>query len=275
MTSPVQEGLFWAKDGERLFYRFRAGAIDRSPILLLHGHGDHSGRFLKFFEQLRSLDSPVGIFDLRGCGLSSGTPVYVSSFDDYCDDVSCFLEFLRKHNHVTGRIRLFGHSLGGLIAAEWARRNEKEIEKLILSSPLMGTRLGPLTKVIITVLNRLFPRLIVNNPVYPPYLTHDRQEVEKYRTDPLIQRKITPRLAYEMLRYTTFFQKTETAFSFPVYILMAELDYVVDPKATRKFFERLRAPVKELEIFRGFFHDTFNELEQDKFFERLRYYLGR
>lgn len=269
----IEEGLFWAEDGERLFYRFQKGSEEENPLLLLHGHGEHSGRYLKFFTRLGNPTGPIAIFDLRGCGQSSGPRGDVLRFEDYLRDVSSFLHFLSQRYHLHGPLDLFGHSLGGLIATAWAREHPEEVSKLILSSPLFGIPKERFLKKLASLLYRWFPGLVLHNPIRPPYLTHDPEEVERYRRDPLIQRRITVRLAYEMFRYTALFQGGEVPFPFPVYILMSGEDFVVNAEATRQFFLRLNAPQKGLETFPGFFHEIFNEKGQGQAFERLRYYL--
>ena len=271
----MKEGLFWTRDGERLYYRFQEAKSNQKLLLLIHGHGEHSGRYLKFFEQLKGLEQPIAAFDLRGCGRSSGHPVFVSNFEEYLSDVTDLVKFLRDRYRVTGPLDLFGHSLGGLIATLWAGQNQFEISKLILSSPFFGMHFPGLTGGVAAVLNRWFPRWALQNVVRPPSLTHDLNEVEKYRSDPLIQHKITVRLAYEMYQRTLRFQRQIMRFSFPVFILMAGDDRVVDSKATRQFFSRLQAPEKDLTEFPGFYHEIFNEVEQSRVFERLRYYLHR
>ena len=199
--------------------------------------------------------------------------MYVSRFEDYLEDLSSFIHFLGNRYGLSAPLYLFGHSLGGLIATAWCLK-ERKVSKLILSSPLFGLPLEGPTRVLAKTLNFLMPRLVIHNAVRPPFLTHDPEEVEKYKTDPLIRRRITVRLAHEMLRYISFFKEREVSFTFPVYILMAGEDYVVDPRATRRFFERLRAPEKKLETFPGFYHEIFNEAGQERVFERLRFYLN-
>lgn len=272
---PVEENYCQISPGERLFYRLKIGSPAKAPLLIIHGHGEHSGRYLKFFERLKDLDISIAVFDLRGCGLSSGKRVYVSQFEQYLSDLNSFIRFLKESRRLSGPFCLLGNSMGGLIATAWARDNAHEVEKLILSSPLFGLPREGLLKIPVEISNALIPGLVIKNPVYPPYLSHDAGEVEKYRKDPLIQRKITIRLTHEMLRYMALFRRGHHSFSFPVYILMAAEDFVVNPDATRDFFLRIRAPEKDLETFQGFYHEIFNEVEQDKAFERLRHYLGR
>ncbi len=272
----IQEGLLWAKDDERLYYRFLAGfAQEKNPLILLHGHGEHSGRYLKFFSSLQDMGFSIGTFDFRGCGLSSGEPAYVNCFEDYLADVTHFLGFLETRFKVQGPIQLFGHSMGGLVATMWAVKHPEKVSKLILSSPLFGIPKQELFKGLIKILNSMIPGFVIKNPVQPFCLTHDAREIEEYKKDELIRKRITVRLVHEMLKCISILQTQEISVPFPVYILMAEKDYVVSPQATRKFFEKLRAPQKEIESFPGFFHEIFNESEQARVFGRLKHYLSK
>ena len=271
----IQEGLFWTQDCERLYYRFWPGDPEKSPVILIHGHGEHSGRYVKFYSYLKDLNCSVGTFDLRGCGLSSGEPAHVERFEDYLLDVTRFLNFLNTRYKLKSPVRLFGHSLGGLIATAWAHQNPEKVSKLILSCPLFGIPHENMLKGLVSVLNRLVPGFVLSNPVNAPFLTHDPEELAKYKRDPLIRKKITVRLVYEMLRTIRFFLENQVTFLFPVTILMAEEDHVVSPRATQEFFSRVSAPQKDLETFPGFFHEIFNEKEQAKVFERLKFYLDR
>ena len=271
----IEEGLISIPAGEQLFYRFQAGDKKKVALLLIHGHGEHSGRYLKFFTRLQDLGHSIAAFDLRGCGRSSGRRVYVNRFVDYSDDVSTVLNFFTRQQKVTPPVILFGHSLGGLIALAWARANGEKISKLVLSSPLLGVPLEETKFRLGLFLNRLAPRLVLQNPVRSNYLTHDPEEIQKYQRDPLIQRKITARLACEMIRQARSIRIEAYSASFPVYLLMAEEDRIVSTKATRRFFSRLQATAKELEEFKGFYHEIFNERGQYRAFERLRHYLIR
>lgn len=271
----IEEGLISTPDGEQLFYRFQSGDSKKNLLLLIHGHGEHSGRYLKFFTRLQDLGHPIAAFDLRGCGRSSGRRVYVNRFEDYAGDVSTVLDFLTQQGRVVGPVILLGHSLGGLIALVWARTHGGKISKLLLSSPLLGVPLEEIKLRLSLFLNRLAPRLVLQNPVRPLYLTHDPVEIQKYQKDPLIQRKITARLAYEMIFQARSLRSEAYVAPFPVYLLMAGEDRIVNPDDTRRFFLRLQSPAKQLEEFSGFYHEIFNERGQDRVFERLRHYLTR
>ena len=116
--------------------------------------------------------------------------------------------------------------------------------------------------------------MIYSNPVYPPHLTHNVQEMETYKKDPYIKRKISVRLAHEMISYGLRLDRMEKIeFSFPVYMVSAGLEKIVDGDRSGKFFKKLQVPEKRNKIFEGFYHEVFHELEQDKAFDVLREYL--
>lgn len=270
------QGKFQSQDGLSLHFRYAPSPQADETLILLHGHGEHSGRYEKFTTYLQKQNLNLAIYDARGHGLSEGEPVYVRRYQDYLDDLTCFVNHLRVHFGLAGRFYLLGHSNGGLVAVHWALQNPGALQALFLSSPFLGSNLPQPLIGMNWFFNHTLPHLIYQNPIYPPYLTHNTEEVARYKKDPLIRRKITVRLLAEMLSYQRRLESIpEVRFSFPVSILMAGMERVVSPSATHDFFEKLRAPDKNLKVFDGFYHEIFNELSQEKVFEALNHYLEK
>ena len=102
-------------------------------------------------------------------------------------------------------------------------------------------------------------------------LVHNPEEIQNYKNDTLIKRKISVRLIAEMLKAMDEIAKTPLfKFPFPVYVLAAGMEKVVDGEKTKLFFEKLNVPVKKIQIFDGFYHEIFNELHQERAFEALK-----
>ncbi len=259
-----------AADGTRLYYQFHAAANPAATVVILHGHGEHAGRYEKFPQKI-GLPLNYAICDMRGQGRSEGREVYVERFDNFLQDVDTFLGHLRSRHGLRDMI-LFGHSLGGLVAVHWLLKRRERVRGLILSSPCLGVTLPALIVALNNTVEFLSPAFLYSNPVYPAHLTHNTEEVEAYRKDPFIKRKITARLLCEMQRAMRSLESMDTyEFSFPVHILMAEnLEKVVDPAKTRLFFSKLKAPEKSIKAFTDFYHEIFNERDQDLAFAELK-----
>jgi alpha-beta hydrolase superfamily lysophospholipase len=272
MNAPdIETGFFLSGEKTKLFYRCYCPRDCRARLVILHGHGEHSGRYLKFFERLAPLQCMIAVMDFRGQGRSEGRHGHIDSFEHLLTDVSAFFNFLDERFGFHEKSALFGHSFGGLVALHWALRNSGKLCKVILSAPCLGLRLPGVLVSFNRFLDSVAPRFIYRNPVFPPFLTHDPQEIKRYKTDPLIRRKISVRLVSEMLSYGAKLEAmTEVEFPFPLYMLLAGDERIVDGTKSLMFYEKVRASQKHLEIFPGYYHEIFNEVGQEKVFETLR-----
>jgi lysophospholipase len=272
---PPAEG--WAQDhfkswdGTELFYRFYGIAGAKHTMILIHGYGEHSERYQKFSERMRGLSLQMAVMDLRGMGRSRGIRGDVKSFDDYLRDISAFVEHLRAKHGIPKQFILFGHSMGGLLAVHWALKNPEPVRILILSSPFFNFRTEWFARILNWFFAVFIPRFIFWNPVRVKTLTHQPDEVITHAKDPLILRFISARLAGEIMRSIEDLRKRPIlSVPFPVAMMLAGDERVVDPGASRKFFDRLVAPRKERFIFDGFYHEIFNEVGQQKAFNVLK-----
>ncbi|MEI7752118.1 MAG: lysophospholipase [Candidatus Omnitrophota bacterium] len=270
LTGWIQDH-FQSRDGAKIFYRFYPAAGARHTVIMLHGYGEHTGRYEKFPGKMGRLSAQFAAMDFRGMGKSDGARGDISSFDDYLSDVTAFVEHLRQKYSIPQKFILFGHSLGGLVATCWAMKNPAPVKMLILSSPFLGLRfskgIGPLNRLI-----RVFaPGFLYRNPVRSRTLSHDPAEIVSYRKDPLILRHISARLVGEIARRTEILKRQHIlSLPFPIHMLVPGEERIVDSKASRRFFDRLVAPRKERTIFEGFFHEIFNEKDQQKTFNVLK-----
>ena len=264
-------GRFKSWDGTELFYRFYSNPGARHTVIMIHGYGEHSGRYEKFPEKMRNLSAQFAVMDLRGMGKSEGARGDGGSFDEYLRDVSSFVEHLRATYSIPKKFILFGHSLGGLVAVSWAMKHPDPVKLLILSAPFLGLKGSHLIGWANRLLLLFSPRFVYRNPVRSRTLSHDPEEVAVHRKDPLILRHISARLIGEILRRTEMLRKQPIlSVPFPMHMLVSGEECVVDAQASRRFFERLVAPRKERTIFEGFFHEIFNEREQQKAFNVLK-----
>lgn len=265
-----EEGKFLASDGLQLYYRIWNPKKSNRFVLLLHGKGEHIGRYDEMADFFVGHGYAVAGFDYRGHGHSEGRAVYVERFEELIQDVEFFLTHLKNYFFVSGPILVFAHSLGGLIALKWLKKSQTAVKTLILSSPCLGLPLPNFLVQFNQWMNRIAPKFAYRNPVYPAFLTHDPAEIAKYQKDPYIRRLITPRMLHEMLTAMAELDSAKQwTTPFPVYILVAGLEKIVDGHKAKYFFNKLVAPKKELINFPEMYHEIFRESNRQTVYQTL------
>ena len=264
---PMKEetGYFSSFDGTKLFYR---AWEKESPnaIILVHGFGEHSGRYWEFIELLDSVPCSFFIHDLRGHGHSEGKRVYLDTFKDFTEDVYAFRNFIeQKRAAKIRRFVLIGQSLGGLIVTSAVLKNQAAWNALILLSPFfaMATLHRPAAW-LAWFLNVLVPKMIWNNPIRPAYLTHDLEQLALYQRDTLIQRKITARLANEMFCACSAVEARAKEITIPFFIFASGDDRIVSCHSSQNIFEKVNSTTKRFQIFEDFYHELIHERERSK-----------
>lgn len=271
MASAWVQEYFKSSDGSEIFFRFFPVPNARHTLLIIHGYGEHSGRYEKFAAALGRASVQIAVMDLRGMGLSRGEEGRSAELQVFLEDFSAFANHLQTKFGIPRNFILLGHSLGGLFAIHWALGHPDRVKRLILSAPFLGLKAEWLCFPLNRWIYAVKPDFVYRNPVYPKSLTHDPAEVALYRKDRLIHRKMSAGFLDEVLRSMKQLRaRTSITVPFPVYLMTAGDERIVDPVATVKFFNRLVAPHKEQIHFDGFYHEIFNEVEQKKAFNVLK-----
>ncbi|OGW87101.1 MAG: hypothetical protein A3C35_07015 [Omnitrophica bacterium RIFCSPHIGHO2_02_FULL_46_11] len=270
-----ETGYFSSFDGTKLFYRTFEHAAASRALIIVHGFGEHSGRYLELIEAVRSLPLSIFLFDLRGHGQSEGERVYADSFRYFVDDAEKFRQFLEARYPRIHSFILMGQSFGGLIASALVLKNSSSWVALILLSPFFSLpKANRFLHWFSLCLNMMIPKIVWNNPIQPAFLTHDSAELEHYQQDSLIQRRITTRLTSEMFKAgKSVFEKAGEV-ALPVLILASGDDHIVSLEKTKGFFERISSIDKKMQIFDGFYHELLHEKDRQKPIGILRDYLS-
>jgi len=220
----------------RLFYRQWSPEAVEHTLVLVHGFGEHSGRYETFAQALASHGIATICQDLWGHGRSSGRRGDIDRFEEYLEDLDALTTQIIA-NHATGKgLAVFGHSFGGLAAAYWALRNPSYLRCLIVQSPLfeVGFQIPAWKLWIADRLTPWWPRLSLPGGVNPLWLSHDRAVVDTYRHDPLVHDRVTL-LAYAQIRKAMARIKDDAArLTTPTLFLYAEEDHVVSVEVCRQ-----------------------------------------
>ena len=245
-------------------------------LIILHGLGEHGGRYLHFPHFLESEVGSVFMLDHRGHGRSEGIRGHAENFDTFADDAAAAIrrvdELLRKR-FGRSEIHLFAHSMGGLVALRTLLLHPGlPIESASICAPLLGVKVQlPLFKRAgAYALARLWGSLHMSNELDPKLISHDSEVVEAYVQDRLVHSKGTPRFYVEMKRAIADTLKRDSGIDVPIQFLIPMQDQIVDPEAALKFFRALKLREKRLRTYPGFYHEAFNEIGKEQAFEDLR-----
>ncbi len=254
----------------RLFYRSWNVPTPRAVCILVHGLGEHSGRYEKLAEALNGRGFDVQAMDHRGHGRSEGRRGDCRSVADFVEDLHRFIEKIRTEKQDAPRI-LIGHSLGGLIALYYAVGHPEMIRAVAVSSPALGIAMDlPKLKVAIAeTLARVLPATPIPNGVDPQFLSRDAGIVSAYRADPLVHRAVTARCAIALRQAIADSAKLANLLQVPCLILQAGKDRICDPEASRRFATAVQKAPVTFHRYDELYHEVFNEPERDRVIQDL------
>ncbi len=258
-------GRFRTIDGIALEWRgwlFRDAPIWRS-VVFHHGLGEHCGRYESLQEVARQLGCNLFSYDARGHGLSPGGRGDAPSARTLAQDLDQYLEFLR-HELDLRRPALLGHSMGGLIVSLFALHgsNQWHLQSLCLSAPGFSPRLSSLQKakeLAARALLRLQPGLNLATGLPADAISRDRVQVARYVADPLVHDRISVRLAISLIEAGKYCLRNAGRLRIPCLLQHGDADQITDPGASMLFFQRLTGEAKEMRLYRGGFHEIYNE----------------
>ena len=256
------ENFFQAENSPPIFYRYLACAQATHLFVIVHGFGEHSGRYQALLEFLHTQEPRLAFLalDLRGHGRSGGPRADMRVFDDYWKDILALTSHVRRTCAAPARIIFCGHSLGGLIVLRGLLNPCPQAAGALVSSPCLGVPLNFFLRLAHALIYRICPGFYYPNPVRTGDLTHDGTEAARYEQDPLVQKKIRAPLLEAMQRSARQMERGAFHFGVPVFFLLAGEERVVDLKRSLDFYARMDAPLKRLHCFEGFRHEIFNEV---------------
>jgi alpha-beta hydrolase superfamily lysophospholipase len=244
----------------------------KRQVVIVHGLGEHAGRYQQTAEQLLALGCDVLAYDQYGHGKSQGKRGHLASDDQ-------LLEHLRdvwraiEPAAPTRRI-LLGHSLGGLLAAAAVARGFVQPDALVLSSPALAVDMAAWQRAAVRWLPRLVPNLTLGNGLNADYLSHDRRVVEAYRQDTLVHDRICARLGAFVANAGEQVLQQAPQWHVPTLLLYAGEDRLVSPRGSDAFASvapRARVTSKR---FDGLYHEIFNEADAAPVFKALADWLA-
>ena len=231
-------------------------------ILVAHGVAEHAGRYGHVAEVLAGLGLRVVIPDHRGHGRSGGKRLLARDMSEFTTD----LETLRRLEVVDGRpTYLLGHSMGGLIALDYALDHQSSLTALILSGPavLPGDDISPLLMKVAKVIGKVVPGL-PGQKLSSASISRDPAVVKAYDEDPLNFRGALPAgVGGAMLRTMDSFPSRLPSLKLPLLVLSGTGDKIVNPEGAELVVRLAGSTDKTLKTYEGLYHEVFNEPEKE------------
>jgi alpha-beta hydrolase superfamily lysophospholipase len=237
----------------------------KAVLLLVHGLGEHLGRYEEMATKLANQGIAVFAYDHRGHGQSDGKKGHAQSIDQFVEDLEHAMMKCRSIFLETP-IFLYGHSMGGQIVAAYLDKvQSKEVSGIIISSPwiLLNNAPPPWQVKLVRVLSRIFPTLTLPNGLDPEQISSVKDEVDQYVDDPLVHNRISFALFSSLFAKGVALHHYAQPCRIPVLVCHGTGDQITSARASAKYAGHLGAKA----IFKSWEkskHEPHHDFEKDQ-----------
>lgn len=269
-TPEIIEDFYTGAGGRRLFVRHIVPEKPRAVATLLHGYGEHGGRYLETMKRLAAAGFAVYCPDHRGFGRNMATPGDMEGIDLVVEDIHLLTRLARETFPGDSSI-LIGHSMGGMLALNQLLEHQEDYDLAVTSGAavLPPPDANPLVVAIAGLIAGIAPKMGVQHLDLSKG-TREETMIAFDATDELAYRgKVRARTAYDVLKTQKKILSFLDRISLPLLVLHGGADTIIDPRASEIVYNGIGSEVKEHILFPGLYHEVFNEPERDEVFARL------
>jgi alpha-beta hydrolase superfamily lysophospholipase len=271
------EGNLNSSDGSRLYYQsWRPEHDSRAILAIVHGAGEHSGRYANVCNYFLAKHYSLYGFDFRGHGKSAGRVGHVVSWQQYREDLDCYLQLIREQNPDSS-IFLYCHSMGAQIALDYLTMGQGggwQLQGVVASSPALAQPVvNPLLLQVGRMLAALWPTFPLQNGLDVNAISRDPEVVRAYTDDPMVSSKISARFGAEFMACIDRLQSTAGNIDVPLLMFHGSADQIIPVAGTQHFFEQLNCADKTLKIYQDGFHEPHNDLQKQEVFQDIAQWL--
>ena len=270
----------WAgQDGIEFFLRgWEPDGGPKAVIALIHGLGEHTGRYQHVGRAMTDAGYALVGFDLRGHGNSGGIRGHFSSLDVAMQDIQDFLSLLRR-KYPELPLFLYGHSLGGLLVLTYALWNKPDLKGVISSGAGLRSQVhDQKAKVaMVKLLGSLMPTTQIPSGLDVTFLSRDPAVVNAYQHDPMVHDRISLAFGKAGLNATDYAWKHAEEFSLPLLIMHGAADRNTYPSGSRDFagLAAKNNPDVTFMLWENMYHEIHNEPEKDQVLAYIIQWLDR
>ena len=263
------EGLLLSSDQTKL--AFRAWPQDPRTaditFAVIHGLGEHSGRYQRFANGMARFGMATYAMDLRGHGKSDGQRGHLDDWSQFVDDATQFVNHVERQ--AKGEVVPVGHSFGGVVVLSMALAGKlTNSRRFVLSSPALKLKASvPAWKTTLArLVSSVAPKVAMSNEVDPATVSRIPSVVDAYRTDPLVHGKISARLYTEWQKAAATDLQRAAEITLPFLILAGTADRLIDPQGSKELHAST-PNLSDLHMLEGRYHEPFNDLDSEEVFD--------
>ena len=247
----------------------------RAVVCLIHGLGEHSGRYVHVADRLTKAGYVIFAFDLRGHGKSEGLRGHTPSYEALMQDISSLLEAANKQFPQISSF-LYGHSLGGNLVLNYVIRRQSYLKGVIATAPWLRLAFEPPAFKIALgkITNYIWPSFSQKNGLDTKALSHDLEVVHSYENDPLVHDRISARTFISTYQAGQWALEHASEFSIPLLLMHGGDDKIISVEAGREFASKITENCT-LKIWDELYHEIHNEPEKEEVFKFLINWLDK
>lgn len=230
-------------------------------VILVHGMGEHKGRYKDFLEKIHGANISIVALDIRGHGESGGERGYIDDFNDFVADLGDVIFYVKnKYPHL--KIALMGHSLGGLIATRYAEMKD-DVDFPILSNPLVKYP-------VLTTIFRVIPYKLFGNTKIKKFKSESPEMLKYSYSGPLACNYFSLKLLgciFTIGAPLTYENLEKVRMS--VLLSCGEVDPILNPKRLDTVESRLGSKDKILKTYSGVRHRLLQSTRRNEVVEYI------
>ncbi|WP_249716352.1 alpha/beta hydrolase [Paenibacillus sp. J31TS4] len=271
-----EEWTWRCADGTGMHARLWPGKADtvRAVVGIVHGMGEHAGRYEHVADFLTGEGFAVLAFDQRGHGRTEGLRGHAPSYEALLEGIDRMLEEADKRFPGVPRF-LYGHSMGGNVTLNYLLRRKPALTGAIVTGPWLKLAFDPPAGMVVIgrLLEKVYPRFLNNRPMNAEHLTSDPEMKKRYYGDPLGHGKISAGFYFGMRRAGEWALAHADELTVPLLVMHGGDDKVTSQAASRAFAERAGSLCTYVD-WPGFRHELQNETRRAEVLGRMLEWLN-
>ena len=260
-------------DGTELAGRHWPKDTPKAVMALVHGFGEHSGRYWQMAEHLNANEIAVVALDLHGHGNTPGRRGGIKNYEDFRADLAALLAMTRQHYPETPLV-LYGHSMGGGIVLDYGL-HMKDSLPTIASAPLilLTTPVPKILRFLVKVLAKVHPKGSLTTPIDSTRITNLPEEQVKHGEDELRHGTMSYPLAVDIVEVGKVIAAQAASWDQPLLLMHSKADQLTSFEASKKFSEA--AKQTEFHGFETSQHEMHNDAPRDKVYALMTEFILR